>query len=833
MCKFSYRDALNSVALVLALSAPLYATADLPAPHSATGATSATFRTGASIRSTCQTSSTLFLDVDADGDADIVKSPGCGVTLHLNNGNGVFDEGRRIGSPVDQVSSIAMGDIDADGDPDLVVGGLGRTLLVYKNDGKGGFADRGQEFSAESIYARSMALADIDIDGDLDLVVGALNQAPRLYLNDGLGNFSPVSLAIGMTTQDPQSLALGDVDNDGDLDLITGGAGEPYPRPDSRVPLYLYRNSDGTGFKTDAIKIKKEGYVSRVALVDIDGDGDLDLYAGGHGERSFLLNNGKGAFTETMIGLESQQDSYGDAAFGDVDGDGDLDAIVANENSLNRLYLNNGKGSFSELASIPFGTPRSFTCCLALLDINGDRALDIVSIRGTPVDGDTFINLSRRPPAVAMPNLLAVSVRARKTTSSSAAPATIFKPMQQLLIKQRADNMAWRDFDNDGDPDVVLSSTTDGVPLLTFYRNDGGFTFTQFATIQFTKGEELRGISFADVDRDKDVDLLLAHYRHASTVHLNDGTGRFANEGIKVGVPSDRTTHLIGRDVDHDGDIDLIASNHNSSMLYLNDGTGHFGTGMTINPDRGNSNAVVAEDIDNDQDVDVLLGNEANNGSIYLHMNTGDGTLQQGGVRIKDTSSTVWMMLAGDVDGNSTLDLIVSGDALIVYRNQGQGKFDKGVTLDGGRHIALGDVDLDGDLDIVNGDYSDPVRMLRNVGNGGWVPATDVIDKSPAQTLALLDLDADGDLDLVILSTEKGGVGILANTSRHGAVDLYIAKEAQLVTAKAPVREMASSGLSRQSTIRIWGFLDINFLVLIVFGLLVPIALYFLFRRKQ
>lgn len=835
MCKFSSHIAIKAAAIVLTLFALVSATPDVFTPSMAADSTSAMFRNSVPIRGNCQTDSILLRDVDNDGDTDLVKAAGsCGLILHLNNGKGVFDDGRHIGSPIDQVASIAMGDIDADGDPDLIVGGLGRTILVHLNNGKGGFAVQGLEFSAESVYARSMALADVDGDGDLDLVVGALNRPARLFLNDGSGTFSSVSLSIGTSAEDPQSLALGDVDNDGDIDLISGGGGEPILSTDGdRGAINLYRNSSGAGFRSDAIRIKKKGQVRTVILVDIDGDGDLDLYAGSHGERYFFLNNGKGGFTETKIGLESP-DSYGAAAFGDVDGDGDMDAIVTNEMSPNRLYFNDGKGRFSQIASIPFGKERGYTCCFALADINGDRSLDIISISAASIDGDTFVNASSRPPAVFLPDLLKVSVRARTVSSPAAASGAIFEPIEPLLIKQRADNMAWSDFDLDGDPDVVLASVEDGRPLLTFYRNDGRLAFTRYATIKFATGDALRGISFADLDKDGDPDLLVAHYGHVNTVHLNDGTGKFSSVGIEIGTQADRTTHLIGRDIDNDGDIDLIASNHGNSVRYMNDGSARFGVGIAINSDSGNSNSVVAEDIDHDGDIDVVLGNGASNGSINLYRNVGDRTFETTDTRIKDSSSAVWMLLTGDIDNNDTLDLVVAGDLLVVLSNQGQGKFDEGVVLDGGRNIALGDVDLDGDLDIVSGDYSNPVRLLRNVGHGGWVPGVGVIDQSRTQALALLDMDADGDLDLVILSTEKGGVAVFANSTRRGAADEhFIASRAQSVTTKAPIREAASPGSHSPSTIRIGGFLEVNYIVLIVFGFLVPFALYHLLRRKS
>jgi predicted nucleotidyltransferase len=280
--------------------------------------------------------------------------------------------------PVSSVrtNSLALGDVDRDGDLDLVVG-IGAQSRLYLNDGTGTFADATASRLPIGIYStRSLALGDVDRDGDLDLVLGNDNQQSRLYLNNGTGTFTDATASrMPVGIYDTHSLALGDVDGDGDLDLVLGNSGQ-------QSRLYL---SDGSGTFTDAtasrLPVGIHVRYSSLAFGDVDGDSDLDLVVGGnYGQQSRLyLNDGKGQFTDATasrlpIGIYSTRS----LALGDVDRDGDLDLALGNRGQQSRLYLNDGTGTFTDATASRLPVGIYTTTSLALGDVDRDGDLDLV-----------------------------------------------------------------------------------------------------------------------------------------------------------------------------------------------------------------------------------------------------------------------------------------------------------------------------------------------------------------------------------------------------------------------------------------------------------------------
>lgn len=119
-------------------------------------------------------------------------------------------------------SGVAAGDIDGDGWCDLVLTGIGGGTAVYQNLGDWKFrnvtADAGVKLS--DVDAAGAVLADIDGDGDLDLLVSCIRQGLRLFVNDGKGHFRETTREAGLESRTAgMSLALADVDGDGDLDV--------------------------------------------------------------------------------------------------------------------------------------------------------------------------------------------------------------------------------------------------------------------------------------------------------------------------------------------------------------------------------------------------------------------------------------------------------------------------------------------------------------------------------------------------------------------------------------------------------------------------------------
>src|SRR5687767_7497759 len=123
--------------------------------------------------------------------------------------------------------------------------------------------------------AWAVAAGDADGDGDVDLFLGDTHRGVRMLRNDGAGRFLVASGSVPATSGYVYALALGDVDRDGDADLVVGN----YSFGFHSVPTSLFLN-DGRGVFTDVTASRFPTFHARtnaVLLVDVDGDGDLDI----------------------------------------------------------------------------------------------------------------------------------------------------------------------------------------------------------------------------------------------------------------------------------------------------------------------------------------------------------------------------------------------------------------------------------------------------------------------------------------------------------------------------------------------------------------------------
>jgi len=338
-------------------------------------------------------------DVDGDGDLDLVVGNDWEQNrLYLNDGDGTFDTiSYTFGPGSDRTYALALGDVDGDGDLDLAAGNIQAELVhagdydplpampggqnvLYLNDGADNPFDTITHTFGTGDYTFGLALGDVDGDGDLDLAVANANlfegEQNVLYLNDGDGNpFDTITHTFGSSSDYTLSLALGDVDGDGDLDLAAGNINE-------QNVVYL---NDGVDNPFDTITHTFDtstDYTARVALGDVDGDGDLDLAAGNINEQNVVyLNNGAGNPFDTITHtFGTGSDRTSGLALGDVDGDGDLDLAVGNYAEL-PVHLDNHD-------------PLAMLSGQNVVYLNRDRAdLSIVKTinRHAPAPGDPII----------------------------------------------------------------------------------------------------------------------------------------------------------------------------------------------------------------------------------------------------------------------------------------------------------------------------------------------------------------------------------------------------------------------------------------------------------
>ena len=267
---------------------------------------------------------------------------------------GVAHAGARFGSTENRsfaFNGAACGDVDGDGRLDLFVPSDDRNFLYVGTD-VGTFRE---EAAARGVLGpdggTGCVLFDHDNDGDQDLVVG---HAPdgiggerfELYENDGEGRFARVEGAKGLAAADwvAFSLTVLDYDGDGWLDLYASCYGivaeehnNSWIEATNGSPNALFRNVGGERFEEvgEAAGVRGSSWSYASAAADWDRDGDTDLYvANDYGTNRLYRNEGDGTFTDVAeeCGVRDQGNGMG-VAFGDLSGDGQLDLYVSNMSS--------------------------------------------------------------------------------------------------------------------------------------------------------------------------------------------------------------------------------------------------------------------------------------------------------------------------------------------------------------------------------------------------------------------------------------------------------------------------------------------------------------------
>jgi len=342
-------------------------------------------------------------------------------------------------------------------------------------------------------------------------------------------------------------------------------------------------------------------------------------------------------------------------------------------------------------------------------DLDGDGSLDLMIVNEDSLDLRIFMN--------------------KGDGSGKFRPFTE-KPI--VPLDQRASPSETTDFNGDGKVDIVTANLDANNLSVLMGNGDGTFTESQKIRV----GEEPRGVAVLDADGDGDVDIVNTNANSDNmSLLLNDGTGKFPEDegpgfvfwdaGEGKGMVR-REFGLFSGDMDEDGILDLVIG---ANGIGAGDGAG-----TTVSRGVGNGTfAFIAHYAPTTTPWQLAVGDL--NGDGHEDVVTSDGNLRNS----KDTVTT----LLGDGKGALT--------SLQAYSDNIMRPF----------AVDLGDLDGDGDLDVVVSNYFADWQVLKNDGTGKVSLAQAVNPTKSASCALLLDIDKDNDLDLVLIDEEQDEIVVM------------------------------------------------------------------------
>jgi len=562
-------------------------------------------------------------DVDGDGDQDLVSAIRQGIpslAWYANDGSGVFSVAQMISSAVPNVSALRVLDIDLDGDPDLLLRSMA-TVVFLRNDGAGNFT------APDTIGTTGFSLTDpvdggdLDGDGDLDVVHGYGNGGLNLHwIANVNGAFSPQQITYDSTIANMACLRTGDLDNDGDLDLVMGGYTE-----------LAWHANDGTGSFGEPI-ILSDSCPSAVwlELGDLDLDGDLDLACASR-TGSFVAwveNLGSGAFGP-MIPLDTCESRPLLVRAADLDGDGDKDIVRTSElNKELSLLRNQGGGTFAPAVTISSAAVINSDLQFADLDGDGDTDLLCTRDQGISTAVEWFENNgtgSFGPPQLIADTLVqprsamaadvdldgdqdVVVIHGGGVLVLSNNGSGVFQALYTMPFLGTAPfTMELGDAESDGDTDLVLAFTPGGVSGLSLFPNNGTGSFPQEEVLDPALSSA-RWLELLDLDGDTDNDLL---FRRGWEIYTCLNAAGSFGPPIEIALGFDTIGPSAAGDLNGDGLPDLLVcvvgpAPYVTIRAYPNDGSGGFLLPFLVTPPMDLSLAMEVADLDDDGDIDVL-----------------------------------------------------------------------------------------------------------------------------------------------------------------------------------------------------------------------------------
>jgi len=416
-------------------------------------------------------------------------------------------------------------------------------------------------------------------------------------------------------------------------------------------------------------------------------------------------------------------------ALGDLDGNGWIDVITADDSLAHRYYLNKGYGAYTQ--AIPLFDGIQHPSCVSLGDLDGDDLLDIVA--GNKHEPNcVYLNRGCVQPFLGAQEVLLDTSRVGITC------------------------MALGDMNGDALLDVLAGGMNTPVSL---YLNKGQVQFSERIPLN-NENYATTSIATGDLNNDGWIDVVVGNMKQENFVYINNGDGTLS--GYVISPECYGTSSIKIGDVDNDGFSDVVVGNMGrENQLFLNDGKGGFQAAMDISDEVFETFSISLGDVNGDKLLDIVVGNIGDKNRVYINNGRSYPFFGVAGQIISDDSSNTLSIELADINGDGCLDVIAGNYKGSTYLHLNDGSEipfrGKGIEITGDKDktfsIACADLDSDGDLDIIAGNAGDQDTLYLNAGT--IMPFNDVAEikltDKVNETLCVItgDLDKDGNLDIL------------------------------------------------------------------------------------